>query len=240
MIKIIENGAELNKLCTNDLFEIRIKSLLMAYDTKYDFARFYCQYDNNFNVTAIISKLDGDYTVSHNNNCDFSEIEEFIRVLGYTSVLSDDKFVYNGSFEEGIIMSCNKKAEIPLENCSIDEYPKLMDLFNLDDYEEADFENWYVDVNHRIRHNCAKAYSVNVKNEIVSSAMLSSIYNDSAILSSVKTYPEFRRMGYASKLVNYMLNDVKGTVYLMRNQNKNEEFYSKLGFKNIGKWRMYK
>lgn len=240
MIKMIENGAELDRLCTNDLFEIRIKSLLKAYGTKYDFARFYCQYDSNSNVTAEISKLDGDYSISYNSFCDFSEIEEFIKVLGYTSVLTDDKFIFNSSFDEGIIMSCNKKTEIPLGFCLVDEYPKLMDLFNLDDYEEADFENWYVDVNHRIRHNCAKAYSVNVNDEIISSAMLSSIYNNSAILSSVKTEPEFRRLGYGSKLVNYILNDVKKTVYLMRNENKNEEFYSKLGFKNIGKWRMYK
>ena len=72
------------------------------------------------------------------------------------------------------------------------------------------------------------------------SAIFSSIYNDDAILTAVKTQPEFRRMGYASALVSYMIGDIKGSTYLMREMGKNEEFYKNLGFINIGKWRLYK
>ena len=80
----------------------------------------------------------------------------------------------------------------------------------------------------------------NVNDEIVSSGIFSSIYNNDAILTSVSTVPEFRRMGYGSALVSAMICDIKGKVYLMRDKNKNEKFYKKLGFENMGYWRMYK
>jgi predicted GNAT family acetyltransferase len=133
-----------------------------------------------------------------------------------------------------------KKVEKIINYATIDEYPKLMDLFNLEDYSTADFESWYVDVSHRIRHSCAKAVTLNVNDEIVSSGIFSSIYNNDAILTSVSTVPEFRRMGYGSALVSAMICDIKGKVYLMRDKNKNEKFYKKLGFENMGYWRMYK
>ena len=47
-------------------------------------------------------------------------------------------------------------------------------------------------------------------------------------------------MGYGSYLVSQMLSDIKGRVFLMREKNLNEQFYIRLGFENIGKWRMYK
>ena len=86
----------------------------------------------------------------------------------------------------------------------------------------------------------AKAVTLNINGEIISSGIFSSIYNNDAILTAVSTQFEFRRMGYASALVSAMVCDIRGKVYLMRDKNKNEEFYKKLGFENIGYWRMYK
>ena len=97
-----------------------------------------------------------------------------------------------------------------------------------------------MDISHRIRHSCANAYTLNVNGEIISSGIFSSIYNDNAVLTAVRTSPEFRHMGYGSALVSEMLGDIKGKVYLMREMNLNEQFYINLGFENVGKWRMYK
>ncbi|MCH5315514.1 MAG: GNAT family N-acetyltransferase [Eubacterium sp.] len=240
MIKLIkDNYDDIYDFCLNDLYSVRIKSLLLAYGTKYDFAAFYCQYINN-EITAIISKLDGDYTISALDNSDVSEIEEFLSALGFSSVLCDSKLHFNFDFTEGIVMSGLKKPEIFSQSAVINEYPRLMDLFNFADYDKSDFESWYVDISHRIRHGCAKAYTLCINDEIISSAVYSSIYNNDAVLSAVKTEPSYRRMGYASSLISYMHCDIKGTVFLMRDVNRNEDFYKKLGFENSGKWRLYK
>lgn len=240
MIKKVDCYENLKPFHKDDMFFIRIMALMKAYGFSYDFASFYEQIDDNGNVTAIISKLDGDYTLCKSDNADITELEEFFSVLGFNTVLSDDSFSMCRAFNNGVIMKTKKKAEIINPYVTIDTYPKLMELFNFNDFDTADFESWYVDVSHRIRHNSARAYTLLVNDEIVSSGILSAIYNDNAVLSSVQTSPAFRRMGYGSALVSEIICDVKGSVYLMREQDKNEEFYKKLGFENIGIWRMYK
>ena len=132
------------------------------------------------------------------------------------------------------------KREPAVGKYEIDEYPKLMDLFNFVDYDEQDFKAWYVDISHRVRHKTAKAYTLNVDGTTISSGILSSIIEGYSILTAVRTEDAFRKMGYGSALVSYICCDVKGTVYIMCDSEKNERFYSKLGFTKTEKWRMYK
>ncbi|MCH5320404.1 MAG: GNAT family N-acetyltransferase [Eubacterium sp.] len=240
MINKIDDIKQLEGFIKEDIYYIRIMSLIKAYGCKYDFACFYRQIDENDMITAIISRLDGDYTLCFNDNADMDELREFFTVMGYSTILCDKSFEFTGSFDDGAVMSTEKRVERPCPYCEIDRFPKLMELFNFVDYDTADFEAWYVDISHRIRHGCARAYTLNINDEIVSSGIFSSIYNDSAILSAVQTSSAFRNMGYASALITEMLSDIRGKVFLMREMNLNEQFYIRLGFENIGKWRMYK
>lgn len=240
MIELIEEKSQLDKFDLTDIYSVRILSLLNAYGCKYPFARFYRQIDENENITAIISYLDHDATISFSDKSNKNELTEFLSVIGFSSVLCDEALIVSADYESGIVMKSTKSIEISMPYIKIDEYPPLFDLYNFIDYGESNFEAWYVDINHRIRHNAAKAVTLNVKDEIISSAIFSSIYENNAILTGVQTNPEFRRMGYGSALVSSMCCDFGGTVYLMRENGRNESFYKKLGFENIGKWRIYK
>lgn len=240
MIEKINNIEQFENFIKEDIYYVRIMSLIKAYGCNYDFTRFYRQLDESKNITAILSGLDNDWTLCFDNKADCDELEEFFSIIGYSTILADSSFKFTDSFEEGIVMSSSRKMEFPSQYTEIDRFPKLMELFNFVDYGTADFETWYVDISHRIRHGCASAYTLNVNDEIISSGIFSSIYNDNAVLTAVQTSPEFRHMGYGSSLVSEMLGDIKGTVYLMRELNLNEQFYIKLGFNNTGKWRMYK
>ena len=71
MIKLIEKNKEFDDFFKDDIFYIRIMSLLKAYSTNYNFALFYKQLDDNGNITSIISRLDNDYTVCHNDDSHF-------------------------------------------------------------------------------------------------------------------------------------------------------------------------
>ncbi len=240
MIKKIENENEFNDWKIRDLFTVRILSFLKSYGTGYQFASFYKQIDDNGVITAILSKLDHDVTLAVADDFDEAELIRFFCISGYSTILSGDSFEKGTKYDEGAIMSCSSKSESSIQGIAIDEYPKLMDLYNFVDYEGQDFKAWYVDISHRIRHNTAKAYTLNVNDSIISSGILSSIYEDNAVLTAVRTAVDFRKMGYGGYLVKYICSDVKGTVYIMRDMNQNESFYSNLGFKNTGKWRMYK
>ena len=240
MIEQISEFSELSEYKQSDIFSIRVLSLAMAYGFKYPFVSFYRQTDDNGVVTAILSSLDKVVTLSVTESADGEELADFLSFLGFSSLFCTDGFDLGNDYSCGVIMKSSKKIELPCDYRVIDEYPHLFDLFNFIDYPDVDFEAWYVDISHRIRHGTAKAYSVNIDDEIISSAIFSSIYNDDAVISAVQTKPEFRRMGYASALVSAMCCEIKGTVYLMREQDKNESFYQRLGFENCGKWRMYK
>ena len=68
MIKLIDNPDEFDTFNNDDIFIIRIMSLLKAYSTEYNFALFYKQIDESENITAPTSRLDNDYTVCNNDN----------------------------------------------------------------------------------------------------------------------------------------------------------------------------
>lgn len=239
MIEKIENTNQIEDWTSSDIYTIRILSLLKSYGTKYNFAAFYRQVIDG-RITAIMSRLDNDFTLSVADGFDNEEIVRFLCVTGYSSLLCSDKPLLSSRYEEGVVMRCDKKLEKSMLGVHIDEYPKLMDLYNFVDYEGQDFKAWYVDISHRVRHKTAKAYTLNVNDEIISSGILSSIFDTSAILTAVRTSDEFRRMGYGSLLVSHIVSDVKGTVYIMRDKELNESFYTRLGFENTGIWRIYK
>lgn len=240
MIELLDENFCPDSYKKKDLFSVKIFSLLEAYGTKYPFIRFYAQ-KNNDDVTAVICILDNDITLSYIKNvADIEELAEFMCVMGFSTLLCDDEFVFDRDYESGVVMSGSKKIEIACDYTNVDEYPYLFDLFNFVDYSNVDFESWYVDISHRIRHGCSKAVTLNIDGEIISSAIFSAIYGNDAVLTAVQTKPKFRKSGYASALVSAMCCDVTGTVYLMREDNKNESFYKKLFFKNTGRWRIYK
>lgn len=240
MICKIENPAEFDCWKLRDIYSIKILSILESYGVKYHFASFFKQVNENGEITAIISKLDSDITIALGDDFDNSEIVHFLCITGYGTILTSDEFEFGARYEEGIVMSCSSKKENTTMNVKIDEYPKLMDLFNFVDYEGADFKAWYVDISHRIRHNTAKAFTLTVEDIMISSGILSAIYDNNAVLTAVRTHDDFRKMGYGSFLVKHICNDVKGTVFIMRDKNLNEKFYTDLGFKNIGIWRIYR
>ncbi len=240
MIERIENAAQLPERISRDIFTVRILSLFNSYGTKYGFCGFYRQLIDG-RITALLSRLDNNFTLSLYDGFDKEELVHFFCITGYSSILSGDGFELGSRFEEGAVMRCDKKLEAPLpQGCELDEYPKLMDLYNFIDYSEQDFKAWYVDISHRVRHKTAKAYALKLDGEIISSGILSSISDGDAILTAVRTGDEFRKMGYGSALVKAVCADVKGSVYIMRDEKLNESFYKNAGFENIGKWRMFR
>mgnify|MGYP006990230083 FL=1 len=98
---------------------MRILSLLNAYGCKYPFARFYRQGNDDGTVTAILSVLDKDITISFAENADRDELSRFVSVIGFDSVLCDETLEIDGCYECGIVMKTDKSIEIPCNIFSI-------------------------------------------------------------------------------------------------------------------------
>lgn len=241
MIEQIFDFKPLNEYDRTDLYSVKIKALAKAYGFSYSFAKFYCAKDENGVVTAIFSALDSDYTLSYDEHIsDIDELKEFFSFVGFSTLHCDASFNIDCDFSQGDVMKCTEKREVDIPYAEVNDYPHLFDLYNFVDYGEIPFNDWYVDISHRIRKGTAFAATIDVDDEIISSAVLTSIFNSNAVLSAVRTKPQFRNLGYGSALVRAMCCSVSGTVYIMRENGKNEHFYEKLGFENSGKWRIYK
>ncbi|MBE6720542.1 MAG: GNAT family N-acetyltransferase [Ruminococcaceae bacterium] len=239
MIEKITDESGFEGWKNNDIFSVRIMSLLKSYGCKYGFATYYKQIVDG-NITAILSKLDGDFTLSITDSADTEELIHFFCVTGYTSITCSDDFTFGARYDEGVTMYCDAKKDYRLSGVTIDEYPKLMDLFNFVDYQSQDFKSWYVDISHRVRHGTAKAYTLCLDDDIIASGILSAITENGAILTAVRCQNEFRGMGYGSTLVAAICNDVACRVHIMRDDGMNEHFYERLGFINNGRWRIYR
>ena len=99
MIELIEEKSQLDSFDLTDIYSVRILSLLNAYGCKYPFARFYRQTNSNEKITAIISYLDHDATVSFSSEADKNEIIEFLSVIGFSSVLCDEILIVSADYE---------------------------------------------------------------------------------------------------------------------------------------------
>ena len=238
MIEKIESFEALDAWRARDIYSVRILALAKSYGFQYNFCTFYRQVEDD-RVTALLSRLDNNVTLALAEDYDREELVRFLCITGYSSILTDASFELNPRFQEGEVMASSLKREGTAGDAELDEYPKLMDLFNFVDYGSQDFNAWYVDISHRIRHGTAKAYTLNKDNEVIASGILSSVYDNKAILTAVRTREDKRRSGYGTELVRAICSDVSDEVYIMREDGKNEEFYRQLGFQPVGKWRIY-
>lgn len=241
MIEKIECFRQFDEYKNEDLYTVRIKALAQAYGFGYDFAVFYRQIING-RCAAVICRLDSDAVISLDFGlADVSELSSFFAFRGFSSLLCDDSFQLDREYDSGVVM---KSESVLFKECrrkavAVKGYEELKMLYEFTGYAGG-FEAWYADISRRIRTKTAAACAVFENGEIISAAVLSSLYNGSAVLSGVKTKPEYRKAGIAGAVVSKLCRASADRVYIMREQNKNESFYEELGFKNTGKWRIYR
>lgn len=241
MIEKIDSFQNLDAFKDKNIFTVRIKSLAYVYGFGFSFASFYRQLVNN-ETTAVFSVLDSDITLAVDANCaDFDELAEFFMLRGFTSLVCRNDFIIEREYDHGQIMECHCKFDLSdyREAVCISSFEQLSGLYEFLDYGGS-FDAWYADVRRRINLSSAKVCGIYRNEKIVTSAVLSSIYKSDAVLTGVKTDEKHRRQGFAGEAVKYLCSCVPGSVYLMREDGKNENFYSEIGFKNIDSWRMYK
>ena len=112
-----------------------------------------------------------------------------------------------------------------------------------ENFTPPEFEDFYVDVNHKLRHNAIRLYGICDGETLAAIAMTVAESGDGAVLGAVACHPDYRRSGYGSKIVSSLTNTLIAegkAVYLHRAQNANAAFYQKLGFDNCGSWREYR
>ena len=240
--------ADLKHFCKmQTIYSCRIMCLADSYGLNFDFMQFWLQYDENGNTVSAVSKAYGAVTVQTTEKSDIDELTEFIEVIGFSSLLSEKIMFKNKTFDTGVIMCLENPQKIYNSDVEIAVNPDLNSVYKLLDknrskkFNVPDYEDFILDMSHKIRHNMAVCTAVKVGESLVSTAMTVAQSENTALIGAVVTDFNFRRRGFGALCVNSLIDLLgKRKIFIMRDENENELFYKSLGFENNGRFYNFK
>lgn len=223
------------RLCEKTAFGCKIASIISVYGFDKGFACFwldqqsdvaFCQADDLMVISGTVLNVE--------------ETREFLRATGPRAVMCavrNAEALSLGVSDSGDVL---KKRLEPGERKPLDPYGvNIREIYGL--LEETgmvdEFEPFYLDFSHKLRHNAAYAVTEYRGGELAGCAVVSSISRTSAILSALAVRPQYRRQGIGSALVRGTEGCFPGkTVYVFREKGKNQEFYKELGYAKTDTW----
>ncbi len=238
MIKILDNEKiEAAKgYCDGDPFGCRILAALLTYGTDKPFARFWAQYDDNAEITAVIYKLDNSMTVCAKGEYDTDEMDCFIRAnMGYMGALRPAR---EGESANGLVMRLARRRSVP-SSVDVELNPEISDVYAVMEecagtgFEVPNFDDFYSDMIYRTK---AKAVVSAIVRDNAMPAACGALHlaGNTAVLIMCASVPEHRRKGYASNVVNALLDRAEGRdIYLMCMPSLHD-FYTRFGFVTVG------
>jgi len=228
MIVQVTCPEQLSPLPEKGLEVQKIRALYLAYGTGYDFCRFYRQ-DNSF-----LSLLDGSAVLCDDVSTDYEEWSRFIIMSGCRELFcSEDAAVALmkiGGFRCDTVnlMRFEGAAHTePTENA-----PALSDVYSIiREGFDIEFEPWYLDMSHRVRHGITQCRILDGKAALVIQHDL----NGEALLSQVASLHEYRGEGYASRLVRAVSTELAPSKVYIICEDGLVGFYEKCGYSISGR-----
>ncbi len=230
MIKRIISEDDLLMLPKSGIEAQKIRALLKAYGTNYDFCSFYKSDE------FILARFYDEFVICEYGKADnikLDELCEFLTFSGFSKIFCSENVavVLKGDLslnckKLNLMKFCGKAPEVCgnyTELSLTEAYDILKTSF------EINFESWYLDMSHRIRHGISKLYG----NDSSVLAVQHDLCGE-ALLSQIATIPEKRGQGKASELILSVCKMLcKSKIFLLC-EDKNLSFYRKLGFIQSG------
>lgn len=223
----------------------RVSALIKAYGTD---RRFFNVWHQDFDT--VLARLEGSFFVCGGKNIDYEEIGFFLNFNPYFNRLTGKAEVVE-KIAQMFTVDCERRSydfmAMPQKTAQglaqsddfeIDPAPKLRDVYNVilacqsDEFKVGSFEPWYVDLSHRIRHGCARAYLLKVDGEVRATCLVSAESDYAGLISGVATIPRFRGRGYATAAVRRACFDLarSGKQPVLECLPTLSAFYTRLGF----------
>ena len=179
----------------------RINAYCKAYGTGYDFCTFY-EGDTDDNMLALY--YGGELYVHCNENGDLQSIIAFSEMLGAKAVMSDIKL--SEESEMLYIMTsgkmpavCNNRLKAEFTEDYRTVFEILKSGFSLSDYQ---FEEWYADTCHRVRHGISRLIVMHYGSEPVATATVLFDDDKSCFLSHIAVRRDMQKNGIGTSLLS--------------------------------------
>lgn len=236
MIRYLEKAmlSQLYEFCSGDPFGCRIASLVLAYGVNTGFAQFWLQYTEDEQVCGAVSRLDGAVTVQASRQSDRDELRDFLSHIGYGTLVEEAR----REDSTGEVMEWKGGGEsLRIQKLAFIEDPSLARVYNLleqcraDDFQVPEFDNFYVDLSHRLRHHTAELAALEQGGKLLACGLSLWKTPEASVLGAIGVAPEARGRGLGSAVVLRLLEKQAGKkVFVFRANGKNQEFYQRLGF----------
>ncbi len=191
--------------------------------------------------TLLISMKNGSLTICKlSDDYDGDELLSFINFWGVKTVLTDfDNEEIGLNSKPLMVAACcdcenDKETTFLSSKTTFKEYKELFSLLSQDG---GSFENWYVVVSKKINNGYSQGVIIKDSERIISTALTTAVYSETAIISGVFTLPEYRNNGCASKCIKALLSELKNknvSSALLWCEKEKVNFYKRLGFAVIG------
>ncbi|WP_099204898.1 GNAT family N-acetyltransferase [Scatolibacter rhodanostii] len=238
MIQVAEREEQRKKLlelCQKSAFGCKIASIATAYGFDKKFSCFWKEQDSN----AVYCLVD-DVMIISGTPKNAEETNMFLKMVGAKEIMCALRGAEKLSMpmqHQGDVLQKKLEFEsgafVDTSEVNIREIYFLLEECGM----ETDFEAFYMDLSHRLRHEAALVVTEYQESQLVGCAVVSSITDTAAILSAVAVKESFRRKGIASELIKQAEAALGGkTIYIFKEKGLHEEFYKQLGYHKADTW----
>lgn len=238
MISLVEQESEqqlLLRLCKKTAYGCKIAALAKAYGFEKSFACFWLDPKSE----TVFCQADGEMIIS-GTVLDPDETRSFLHAVGPNGILCAVKNAETLALPATQSGDILKKQLKPGKAKEFDPAGvNIREIYNLLEENQMveEFEPFYLDLSHKLRHGTAMAFANRREKEIAGCAVVSAISEDAAILSAVAVKHELRRQGIGTGLIHRAEESLPGkTMYVFREKEKNREFYRELEYTRVDTW----
>ena len=237
MIKLLEDSNILRSF--TDICGEKLKSLAISYGTAKPFCTFWQQIDGAGDITAVICKIGSAVTVSL-KNADRQELVDFLEFIGFDELICDetlgDEIVEYDKEKIYAVEKAVNPQNVICSNLSFNEFSAIYNQLaetDSDAIEVGDFDSWYVDLAHRIRHGGAVAI---LREYGCGIGLLS---ESTVIVNGIVVNPSSRSRGYGKQILNYIENfgKTRSLAFCLETE---LNFYKKCGYKLTGNYSLFR
>lgn len=237
MIRLVEGSQDQKEffhLCGESAFGCKLAASAGAYGFELPFARFW------LGQGCALGMLDGAMVLAGLPE-NWGELQAFLRSLGPGILCCREEFAPLLGLEignRGMVLGKNLPGEPADPGGSVGEPPKLEEIYGLLLRCEmaGDWEPFYLDLSHRLRHGGALALGEHRQGRLAGCAVIL-MAEGQAVLSALAVEEEFRGQGLGTRLVARTESALAGRkLYVLRESGRNQRFYQRLGYREVDRW----
>ncbi len=264
MINYIDKDCEFENALTyfqiHDAFLTKILITYKTYGINFQYTDYWFQ-KNGEEYTSLIFRIDGQFVLYLTDNSNLEEIESFIELIGFNSILYDNKYsikigcrkIFSGAIMKLVnpeillkhrYININDEDDYQFEICKEDNFKRIFNFFNSvnsDDVKISSYGSFATDLFSKMRSGCADVFSIykykKLHSEIVSCCV---VLNDgfNSIIGPVATLKEYRKKDFAKALIsNVNAENKQKNIILFCKNDVRKEIYEKMGFMPVGQWK---